>query len=162
MRRRLDQIDLRILRELQDDGRITNQALSEKVGLSPRPCLERVRRLEKDGLIHGYRAVLDLRKVQSSVTVLAEIALDRQGREARALFERRLRDTPEVVECYEVSGQFDYIAKLVCPDLDGYQDLTGAWIDDADLGVARIVSNVALRPICEFGGYPIFSEVERD
>lgn len=163
MRRKLDQIDLRILRELQTDGRITNQALSEKVGLSPRPCLERVRRLEKDGLIQRYQAVLDIRKVQSCIFVLAEIALERQGRDGRQLFERRLRNTPEVVECWEVSGTFDYIAKLVCVDLDAYQDLTQSWIDDAELGVARVQSNVVLRPVRDAAPFPLFAaEPARD
>lgn len=159
---RLDAIDLRILRELQADGRITNQALSEKVGLSARPCLERVRRMEREGLIRGYRARLDLRRIQSAVMVLAEIALDRQGREARLAFERRLRETPEVIECFEVSGAFDYIAKIVCRDLTAYQDLTEGWIDDAVLGVARIQSNVVLRPISEDGVPPIFVSTARD
>lgn len=157
MRRRLDQIDLRILQELQDDGRITNQALSERVGLSPRPCLERVRRLEKEGLIVRYQALVDVRKLQSCVFVLAQVALEKQGRDARHRFERRLRDTPEVIECFEVSGPFDYIAKLVCEDLDAYQDLTTGWIDDPELGVARVVTNVVLRPVRDFGRYPIFA-----
>lgn len=156
MKRKLDQIDLRILRELQLDGRITNQALSEKVGLTARPCLERVRRLEKDGLIQRYRAHLDIRKVQPCIFVLAEIALERQGRDGRQLFERRLRATPEVVECWEVSGTFDYIAKLVCPDLSAYQDLTQSWIDDPDLGVARVQSNVVLRPVRDAAPFPLF------
>lgn len=101
---RLDQIDQRILMALQQDGRITNQALSERVGLSRRPCLERVRRLEREGLIRRYQAVLDIRRLQSCITVLAQIAMERTGRESRQLFERRLANTPEAVECFEVSG----------------------------------------------------------
>ncbi|WP_114394302.1 Lrp/AsnC family transcriptional regulator [Oleisolibacter albus] len=156
MRRKLDQIDIRILRELQADGRITNQALSERVGLSPRPCLDRVRRLEREGLIQRYQAVLDLRRLQSCVVVLAQISLERHGREARLLFERALRGTPEVVECFEVSGEYDYIAKLVCPDIAAYQALTQGWIDEVQLGVSRVTSNIVLRPVRDTGPLPIF------
>ncbi|QJE73461.1 Lrp/AsnC family transcriptional regulator [Aerophototrophica crusticola] len=158
MRRKLDHIDLKILRELQADGRITNQALSEKVGLSARPCLERVRKLEKDGYIVRYQALLDVRRLQSCVQVLAQISLERQGRESRQLFERTLRDTPEVIECFEVSGEHDYIAKLVCRDIAAYQELTQGWIDDPQLGVSRVTSNIVLRPVRDFGSVPIFEE----
>lgn len=154
--KKLDPIDIRIIAELQKDGRITNQALSERVGLSARPCLERVRRLERDGVIVRYQAVVDVRRVQTCVFVLAQIALEKQGRQRTSQFERRLRETPEVVECFEVSGPFDYIAKIVCPDLEAYQTLTDAWIDDTDLGVTRIVTNVVLRPLRDFGAPPIF------
>lgn len=158
MRRRLDQIDLRILSALQEDGRITNQALSEQVGLSARPCLDRVRRLERDGVIVRYQAVLDLRRLQSCITVLAQIAMERQGRDSRQLFERRLANTPEVVECFEVSGEFDYIAKLICPDIDAYQELTQGWIDDTELGVTRVTSNIVLRPVGEPSPPPLFDQ----
>ncbi|MDG5496595.1 MULTISPECIES: Lrp/AsnC family transcriptional regulator [Azospirillaceae] len=159
-RRRLDQIDQRILMALQQDGRITNQALSEKVGLSPRPCLERVRRLEREGLIRRYQAVLDIRRLQSCITVLAQIAMERHGRESRQLFERRLANTPEVVECFEVSGAFDYVAKLICPDIDAYQELTQSWIDDSELGVVRVTSNIVLRPVRDMAPIPLFGQEE--
>jgi DNA-binding Lrp family transcriptional regulator len=160
MRRRLDQIDLRILSALQVDGRITNQSLSEKVGLSPRPCLERVRRLEREGLIVRYQAVLDVRRLQSCVAVMAQIAMERQARHGRMLFERRLAATREVVECYEVSGAFDYIAKLICPDIDAYQALTQSWIDDQELGVSRVESNIVLRPVRDQAPVPLFEQGE--
>jgi len=156
MRRRLDQIDLRILAELQADGRVTNQALSERVGLSARPCLERVRRLEREGLITGYRALLDIRKLQSCITVLAQIAMERHGQHGRQLFERRLANTPEVIECFEVSGEFDYIAKLICPDVDAYQALTQSWVDDTELGISRVTSNIVLRPVQDQAPVPLF------
>ncbi|MDE1148517.1 MAG: Lrp/AsnC family transcriptional regulator [Azospirillaceae bacterium] len=158
--RKLDAIDIKILTELQADGRITNQALSERVGLSARPCLERVRRLEREGVIVRYQAQVDVRRVQSCVFVLAQISLEKQGRQRTSAFERRLREVPEVIECFEVSGPYDYIAKLVCRDLEGYQALTDSWIDDPEMGVARVVSNVVLRPIRDFGTYPVFEEEE--
>lgn len=154
-RKALDRIDLKILAELQRDGRMTNQALSERVGLSARPCLERVRRLERDGVISGYTALVDVRRVRSVVIVIAQIALAKQSRQGQSLFERRLAAHAEVVECYEVSGHFDYIAKIVATDIDAYQDLTAAWLDDPEMGIARIESNVVLRPVQELGSPPL-------
>ena len=154
-RKALDRIDLKILAELQRDGRMTNQALSERVGLSARPCLERVRRLERDGVISGYTALVDVRRVRSVIIVIAQIALAKQSRQSQSLFERRLAAHPEVVECYEVSGHFDYIAKIVATDIDAYQDLTAAWLDDSEMGIARIESNVVLRPVQELGSPPL-------
>jgi DNA-binding Lrp family transcriptional regulator len=156
--KKLDRIDVRILSELQKDGRITNQALSDKVGLSARACLERVKRLEKDKIITHYQAVVDVRKVQASVFVIAQIALEKQGRQRLSAFEKRLKDTPEVIECFEVSGTYDYIAKIACPDLETYQDLTDSWIDDPELGVTRVVTNVVLRPLRDLGVYPLFGD----
>jgi DNA-binding Lrp family transcriptional regulator len=155
MKRKLDAIDLKILDILQRDGRITNQLLSDQVGLSARPCLERVRRLEKLGLIKGYAAQLDLAKVQKSVKVVTEIQLGDYRRDRALVFERRLLATPEVISLYEVSGGFDYIAIIISESVDAYQALTAKWLDDPDLGVARIVSNVILRPLREFGPMPL-------
>lgn len=159
-RRRLDQIDLRILTVLQEDGKLTNQALSERIGLSPRPCLERVRRLERDGVIRRYQAILDLRRFQSCITVLTQIAMERHGRDSRHLFERRLANTPEVVECFEVSGEFDYIAKLICRDVDAYQALTQGWMDESELGVVRVTSNIVLRPVRDLAPAPLFGTAD--
>jgi DNA-binding Lrp family transcriptional regulator len=156
--KKLDRIDIRILTELQKDGRVTNQGLSEKVGLSPRACLERVRRLERDEVITRYQAVVDVRKIQTGIFVIAQIAMEKQGRQKLSAFERKLKDTPEVIECFEVSGPFDYIAKIACPDLETYQTLTDSWIDDSELGVTRVVSNVVLRPLRDLGNYPLFGD----
>ena len=148
----LDRIDIRILAVLQRDGRSTIQKLAGRVGLSPRACLERVRRLEAGRLIIGYQAIIDVERLSRPVTVFAEIALEKHGKRDR--FERRLGAIEEVVECWEVSGAFDYVARFVCADLATYQALTAALIDDSALGVARIVSHVALRPVRRFSGYP--------
>jgi DNA-binding Lrp family transcriptional regulator len=148
----LDPIDVKILAALQRNGRSTIQKLAETVGLTPRPCLERVRRLEAAGIILGYQAVLDIDRLSRPVTVFAEIALDQHGR--REQFEQRLATIEEVVECWEVSGDFDYLARFVCADLGGYETLTAKLIDDPALGVTRIVSHIALRPVRRFAGYP--------
>ncbi len=149
----LDRIDIKILAALQRDGRSTIQKLAETVGLTPRPCLERVRRLEAAGIIAGYQAVVALERLSRPVTVFTEITLEKHGRQDR--FEHRVAAIEEVVECWEVSGDFDYLARIVCADLARYEVLTADLIDDASLGVARIVSHVALRPIRRFTGYPV-------
>jgi DNA-binding Lrp family transcriptional regulator len=148
----LDRIDIKILAALQRDGRSTIQNLAQKVGLSPRASLERVRRLESAGIIAGYQAVVDLGRLSRPVNVFAEIILERQANSGR--FERRIASLEEAVECWEVSGTVDYIARFVCADLAAYEQLTSDLIDDETLAVARIISHVALRPVRRFAGYP--------
>jgi DNA-binding Lrp family transcriptional regulator len=150
--RSLDAIDIKILAALQRDGRSTIQKLAHRVGLSPRACLERVRRLEAGGIIAGYQAVIELRHLSRPVNVFAEIVLEKQANRSR--FERRLGSVDAVVECWEVSGEVDYLARFVCADLVDYEEITSALLDDEELRVARIVSHVALRPVRRFSGYP--------
>ncbi len=148
----LDRIDIKILAALQRNGRMTIEKLAGMVGLTPRPCLERVRRLEAAGIIAGYQAVLALERLSKPVTIFAEIIMDKQGRGDR--LEKRLTGIEEIVECWEVSGDRDYLARFVCSDLARYETLTTDLIDDSDIGVARIVSHIALRPVRRFSGYP--------
>lgn len=148
----LDRIDIKILAALQRDGRSTVQKLAGLVGLTPRPCLERVRRLEAAGIIAGYRAVIAVERLSKPVTIFAEIAMEKLGRQDR--LEKRLRSIEEVVECWEISGDLDYLARFVCRDVTRYQALTNSLIDDPELGVRRITSHIAMRPICTFAGYP--------
>jgi len=148
----LDRIDIKILAALQRSGRSTIQKLAGTVGLTPRPCLERVRRLEAAGIIAGYHAVLALERLSKPVTIFAEIIMDKQGRSDR--LEKRLTSIEEIVECWEVSGDLDYLARFVCSDLARYETLTTDLIDDSEVGVARIVSHIALRPVRRFSGYP--------
>lgn len=150
----LDRIDIKILAVLQTDGRITIQKLAEQVGLSARPALERVRRLEAAKIITGYRALIELERLSRPLTVFAEIALERHGLQLR--FERRLEVIEEVVECWQVSGTFDYLVRFMCADIARYETLTAELIADPNLGVARIHSNIALRPVRPFSGYPHF------
>src|SRR5262245_24518565 len=148
----LDRIDVKILAALQRDGRSTVQKLAETVALSPRATLERLRRLETSGIIAGYQAVLELNRLSRPVNVFAEIILEKQA--SRSRFEKRLTALDEVIECWEVSGNVDYLARFVCADLAAYEEITSALIDDPNLGVARMVSHVALRPVRRFAGYP--------
>ncbi|HLJ62613.1 MAG TPA: Lrp/AsnC family transcriptional regulator [Stellaceae bacterium] len=149
----LDRIDVKILAALQRDGRMTMQSLAAKVGLTARPALERVRRLRASGIIIGFQAVIDLAPIVKPVTVFCEIALERQARHEQV--ERRLRGIEELVECWEISGAFDYLARFVCPDLVRFETLTSELIADQGLGLARIVSHVALRAVRPFAGLPV-------
>jgi DNA-binding Lrp family transcriptional regulator len=152
--KRLDGIDLRILAALQRDGRITFQRLSELVGLSPRPCLERVRRLERARIVVGYTTRVDLRRLVSVVAIIAQVVV-KQGRGMHALFEQRIGNCPQVIECFEIGGTFDYIIKVVCPDLEAYRQLTESWVNDPSLPVERIESNIVLRTAKDPGVYPV-------
>jgi DNA-binding Lrp family transcriptional regulator len=148
----LDRIDVKILAALQRDGRSTVQKLAQSVGLSARASLERVRRLEASGIIAGYQAVIELKTLSRPVTVFAEVFLEKHANRGR--LEKRLNAVDEIVECWEVSGAVDYIARFVCADIGAYEELTRELIDDEHLGIARIVSHVALRAVRRFSGYP--------
>jgi Lrp/AsnC family transcriptional regulator, leucine-responsive regulatory protein len=151
----LDRIDRKIIEVLQFDGRITNQDLSEKVALSPRACLERVRRLERSGLITAYMALVDPRKLGGLLTIVVEVTLKDQTQATHARFEQRMKGATEVVECFLVSGQCDYVLRLACRNLDHYRELTNAWTDDPALGVEKITSKPELQTIKPFRGYPL-------
>lgn len=124
-RRSLDRIDRRILRALQDDGRISNVDLARKVGLSPTPCLERVRRLEADGFIRGYAARLDAAKLGMGLLVYVQVTLDRTTTTIFDRFRQGVLGIPEVLECHMVAGGFDYLLKLRVPDMAAYRAVLG-------------------------------------
>jgi DNA-binding Lrp family transcriptional regulator len=117
----LDAIDWKILKELQDDGRITNVELARRAGISAPPSLRRVRRLEKEGYIKGYRALLDEKLLGFEVTVFAMVHLSSQAEADLAAFEAFVRAAPLVRECHMLSGEIDFILKCVAPDLRTFQ-----------------------------------------
>ncbi|MBB4842461.1 Lrp/AsnC family leucine-responsive transcriptional regulator [Paucibacter oligotrophus] len=120
----LDRIDRQILDVLQQDGRVNNQDLADKVGLSPSPCLRRVRALEEAGLIAGYRALLDAKKLGLSLMALVHISMDVHTPERFANFEAAIRVLPEVLECLLITGQAaDYQLKIVVRDMEHFQAL---------------------------------------
>ncbi len=153
--RELDRIDRRILEILQADGRITNQELSSRIALSPRACLDRVRRLERSGLVSGYMALVDPRRIGAPLTIVVEVTLKDQSQATHHRFEQRMRLADEVVECFLVSGPCDYVLRLACRDLDHYRDLTNAWTDDPALGIEKISSKPELQTVKPFRGYPL-------
>lgn len=119
----LDDIDRRILRELQQDGRLTNQELADRVGLSPSPCLRRVRHLEKAGVIEGYRAVVAPKAVDLAITAFVRLRLaSHEGATVDAV-EERLRVIPQIVEAHLLAGDWDYLVRIVTPSFEEYERL---------------------------------------
>ena len=120
----LDRYDRQILSILQQEGRITNQELADRIGLSASPCLRRVQAIEKSGLITGYRALLDARALGLSLMALIHISMDQHTPERFEHFESKVKDIPQVMECLLITGQAsDYQLKVVVKDMDAYQDL---------------------------------------
>lgn len=118
---RLDEIDRRILRELRSDGRISNQKLAERIGLSPTPCWNRVRALEAAGIITDYVAVLDQRALGMPDTVIIEVQLERHDDAVFQAFGEALVELPEVMEAYLVTGEYDYLIKVAVSGTEGYE-----------------------------------------
>lgn len=123
--RDLDRIDRYILNELQQDGRISNVELSKRVGLSPTPCLERVRRLERQGYIEGYTAILNPHFLEASLLVFVEITLNRDTSEVFERFNQAVTSLEGIQECHLVSGDFDYLLKTRVADMSAYRCLLG-------------------------------------
>ncbi len=123
MKTHLDEVDVQILSLLQSDGRITNAELAKRVGLSPPSVLQRVRALEKAGLIRGYFAILDAERLGMRITALAMISLSLHQEQPIERFRRSVQDIPEILECYHVSGEFDFLLKIVVKDIRSYEQL---------------------------------------
>jgi Lrp/AsnC family leucine-responsive transcriptional regulator len=150
----LDAIDARILAELQRDGRMSITELAEKVGLSPSPCLRRVRILEKQGVISHYVAVLDQNRVGLAVNVFASIRLERQRGEELERFNAAVTQWPEVMECYLMTGTRDYLMRIVVGSLDDYERFIKEKLSRLD-GVSSIESSFALSRIKHTTAVPI-------
>jgi Lrp/AsnC family transcriptional regulator, leucine-responsive regulatory protein len=145
----LDRYDRRILELLQKNGRLTNLELAEKIGLSPSPCLRRVRSLEESGIIHGYHALLDAQKLGLTLTALVYISMDRHTPERFANFDAKIRALPEVLECLLITGQdADYQLKVVVKDMQAFQHLLLDQITRID-GVTGVHSSFVLRRIVD-------------
>lgn len=119
----LDEIDRRILQVLQTEGRLPNSELADRVGLSATPCLRRVRGLEQAGVITGYRATLDHNRIGLGLTVLVGVKVDGHRDENASAIQKAFRGMPEVIACYLVSGEFDFLLQVVVPDLASYERL---------------------------------------
>lgn len=118
---KLDHIDHKILKHLQENARITNAELAERVGLSPTPCLRRLRRLETEGIIKGYRTEINREALGVNVTVIILVKLEREDDKTLREFEAAIKDREEVMECYLVTGKFDYFIRVVVPSLATYE-----------------------------------------
>lgn len=149
-----DAIDRRIVKTVHTQGRITNQALADTVGLSPSPCLQRFRRLERDGVIGPYFAQVDLDRLCPNVMVLATVSLDTAGHEDYRNFEAQVDAIPEIVQCFKVSGDFDYMLWFVCRSVADYHQISERQIEDGPVKV-RISSHVVLDRTKDYAGLPL-------
>ncbi|MBN9263051.1 MAG: Lrp/AsnC family transcriptional regulator [Hyphomicrobium sp.] len=157
---KLDRIDLKILSELQKNGRITNVDLAEKVGLSPSPCLMRVRRLEEAMYISGYGAEIDISKLGEVISVFAEVTLADHGHGDFSRFEAAVRDIDEVIECHLVSGGYDYLLKFITRGIAHYQETMEALLQ-RNIGIEKYFSYVVIKSPFIKRHYPLASLLER-
>ena len=139
----LSPIDRRILAALQVDGRMTIQALADRVGLSASPCLRRIRQMEEAGIIAGYSATVDQKAVGLPVSVFVQIKLERQRAQELDAFGAAIARWPEVMECYLMTGQFDFLLRVVCADLAAYEQFLRSRLTQV-AGVASIESSFSL------------------
>ncbi|MGR3760600.1 Lrp/AsnC family transcriptional regulator [Roseobacteraceae bacterium NS-SX3] len=150
----LDQTDRRILQVLQKRGRISNAELSERVNLSASACHRRVQRLESDGYIRDYVALLDARKMDVPTTVFVEITLQSQADELLDAFERAVARIPDVLECHLMAGTADYILKVVAADTDDFARIHRQHLARLP-GVAQMQSSFALRTVFKTTALPV-------
>ena len=149
----LDKKDQLIVRELQRDGRQTNQQLAQAVNLSPSPCLRRVKRLEQAGLIAGYTAIVDQLVYGLPLTVFIRITLERHDTATVAAFERRVLDIDEIMDCYLMTGQRDYLLRVVASSLEGYEQFVRQVIHNIP-GIASIDTSFAYGVVKHARSFP--------
>ncbi len=143
---KLDDRDLKILSILREEGRISKAALAERVNLTAAPCFERLKRLEKAGIITGYHADVALKKIASHIVVFMAVELERHRAESFQIFERQVQNFDEIVACWAVGGGFDYILQIVTRDIDSYQRLVDHLLESG-LGLARYFTYVVTKPV---------------
>lgn len=151
---KLDAIDRKILRVLQQDGRIQNTDLAAKVGLSPSPCLRRVKLLEEAGIIRQYVALVEAAKLDMGFTVFVRIWLDSQDEETTTTFYEAAEKLPQVVECHLMAGDCDFMLRVVAPDLDGYRRFQMEHLGRIK-GVRNIKSEIPMQKIKQSWEVPV-------
>ena len=149
-----DRIDRQIMALLQEDGRMTNVDLAERVGLTAPPCLRRVRALEEAGAIRGYHAELDAAKLGFPITVFAMVSLRSQAEHDLALFEEHVATIPEVRECHMLNGEIDFILKIVAQDLRAFQEILTTHLTPAP-NVAGVKTSLTIRTAKSLSGIPV-------
>ncbi len=157
---KLTNIDIKILEVLQREGDITNVKLAELVGLSPSPCLQRVRRLRKSGYISDVTAILNLKKIANYVTVYCQIRLSEQTMRQFSIFEAALAKIPEAVECGMTGGEYDYLVKFVARDMEHFSELSTLMME-MDIGIKNISFNVEVKKVKNAFEMPLRSLLEK-
>ncbi|MEX2131190.1 MAG: Lrp/AsnC family transcriptional regulator [Pseudohongiellaceae bacterium] len=142
----LDKTDFRILHHLQNNGRISNTELADSVGLSPSPCLRRVKVLEENGIIKRFAAIVDPKSVGLPISIFVNVSLRSQERRNLEQFEAQIAQYREVMECYLMTGSFDYMLRVVVPDLESYEHFLAERLTRTP-GVANIQSSLTLKQV---------------
>lgn len=150
---RLDDRDIEILRVLSTDGRITKSALAQKIGLSPTPCWDRLKKLENAGIIEGYRAEISLKKLGQHVSVFVAAELSDHTAASFRIFENAIQQHDEIVSCWALGGGFDYLLHFITRDIDAYQRLIDELLE-AKIGLARYFTYIVTKPIKGSGAPP--------
>ncbi|MDH5434260.1 MAG: Lrp/AsnC family transcriptional regulator [Gammaproteobacteria bacterium] len=150
----LDSIDKKILKILQSNARITNKELASQLGLSPPPTLERVKKLEKQGYIKGYFALLDPKKIDLGTTMLVSVSLHQHSQNAIDEFYQAIKDLEEVIECYHVTGEDDFLLKVVCKDILEYEKFVRQKLSNLN-SLGKMKSSVVLSTFKDLHEYPI-------
>ncbi len=153
----LDETDYRILDLLQKDGRISNQDLADQAGLSPSPCLRRRRLLESDGVVQGYVALLDPASVGRGLQAIVEVRLDHQTATSVGRFEREVLKYPQVLECYLVAGDWDYILRVVARDLEDFREFCVNSLAKI-AGVSNVKSNISMKQVKYSTAIPLVND----
>jgi DNA-binding Lrp family transcriptional regulator len=156
----LDPTDWKILALLQEDARMSNVDLAKAVGLSPSPCLSRVRALEEAGYIRRYVSLLDPQRIGLQVSVFIQVTLEKQVEPALEVFERAIRDRPEVMECYLMTGEADYLLRVVVPDLQALEHFILHFLSRVP-GVGNIKSSFALKQVKYQTALPLPGQPEK-
>ena len=151
----MDQYDIAILVELQQNGRLSNRELAERIGLSPTPCWRRVRDLEADGVIRGYAALLDPEMLGIQVTALANVILENHHPDTIAEFDSTISNIAEVLECHMLSGDYDYALKIVARDMAHYAQLLREQLLSLK-AVHRVSSNFVMASTKTITAYPLY------
>lgn len=142
----MDSLDHKILRELQAEGRLSHQELAERIGLSPSPCARRIRKLETEGYITGYSAEIDETKLGFAFSVFISVRLDRQIDDRLVAFEREVGRCPEVVDCWLMTGSFDYLLRVAVRDLEEFEHFLTRRLTKLP-GVASLESSIPIRRV---------------
>ena len=151
---KFDEIDIQILRELQENGRMTNVELADRVGLTAPPCLRRVRSLEESGIIRAYHADLDPIALGYSITVFAMVSLKSQAEADLRAFEQHIATLPEARECYMLNGEIDFILKVVARDLQSFQHFLTSKLTSAP-NVNSVKTSLTIRTSKQMAGIPL-------
>lgn len=153
-RHTIDEMDFKIMKRLQLDARISNVHLAESVHLSPSACLDRVKSLEKDGVIRRYVTEFDLSKISSSVMLMVEVILENHREADFERFLAAIRKRDEVLECYKIGGRIDYLMRVLCRDIEHYSEFSD-YMSRGELGIEKFHGHIVLAIDKPFQGYPL-------